>query len=141
MNPRSLPMINALGCLVLAAVVFSQWSKESRADAATSRLRSELATAGAHAEADSKRIADLERDISVLKQSFEATRLAAAVAQKQSGLAATQSQLTAAREQVETWKSSLADRDSHIRELETELVATRRRLDEAVIALKQAGAR
>lgn len=141
MNPRSLPMINALGCLVLAAVVFSQWGKESRADAATSHLRSELAAAGVHAETDAKRIADLERDIAVLKQSFEATRLAAAVAQKRSGPAGTEGELTAAREQVETWKSSLADRDSRISELEAELVTTRRRLDEAVVRLKQAGAR
>ncbi len=141
MNPRSLPMINAVGCLVLAAVVFTQWGKESRADDAMDKLRVELAAASDLAETEARRSADLERDIAVLKQSFEATRLAAVTAQKQNGTAAMESQLATARKQVETWKTSLALRESRIHELEAELVTVRRRLDEAVVRLKQAGAR
>ncbi|GAA5131951.1 hypothetical protein JIN84_07465 [Luteolibacter yonseiensis] len=141
MNFSSLPMLNAIGCLFLAGVVFTQWAKESRdADAAT-QLRSELAAAQDSAKTEKRHSDTLERDIAVLKQSFEATRLAAAKAQKSSAATVMESQLATATEQVETWKNSLADRDSRIRELENDLIATRRRLDEAIVRIKQAEVR
>lgn len=134
-------MINAIGCLILAAVVFTQWGAESRTADAMAKLRVEIATARNLAETESRRATDLERDIAVLKQSFEATRLAAAAEQKRGSAAAMRSQLDAARVQVETWKGEMASRDSRIHELEGDLTTTRRRLDEAIVKLKQAAAR
>ncbi len=134
-------MLNAIGCLVLAAVVFTQWGKETRTDDAITQLRVEIAAAKHLAETETQRAADLERDIAVLKQAFEATRLAAVVAQKNTGTSDLQGQLDKAREQIETWKTSIATRDARIHVLESDLTATRRRLDEAIVRLKQAGAR
>ena len=134
-------MLNAIGCLILAAVVFTQWAKESRTDDAMTQLRLEIADATHLAETETKRAADLERDIAVLKQSFEATRLAAVAGQKTTGVSNLQDQLDEARGQIESWKTSIAARDARIHELESDLTATRRRLDEAIVKLKQAGAR
>ncbi len=137
-------MLNAIGCLVLAAVVFTQWGKESRVEARMSKLRVEAAVSRNLAESETKRAANLERDIAVLKQSLEATQRAALEATDSLGRrddAATRNELAAAREQVEKWKASIAERDARIRKMESDLTATRRRLDEAIVKLKQAGVR
>ena len=137
-------MLNALGCLVLAAVVFTQWGKETRVDAAISKLRVEAAVSRNLAESEAKRAANLERDIAVLKQSLEATQRAALEATDSLGQrdeTGIRAELAAAHEQVEKWKTSIAERDAHIRKMESDLTATRRRLDEAIVKLKQAGAR
>jgi len=137
-------MPNAIDCLMLAAVVFTQWGKETRVDAAMSKLRVEAAVSRNLAESETKRATNLERDIAVLKQSLEATQQAAlkatdALGQRdETGIRA---ELAAAREQVEKWKGSISERDARIREMESNLAATRRRLDEAIVKLKQAGAR
>lgn len=136
-------MLNAIGCLVLAAVVFAQWGKESQADAAMSRLRVEAAVSRNLAESETKRAATLERDIVVLKQSLEATQRAALEAADSLGSldeAAIRDELAAARQQVTNWKAAVAERDTHFRQLNADLTATRRRLDEAIVKLKQAGA-
>lgn len=137
MNFNSLRMLNAIGCLFLAGVIFTQWAKENRDVDTMTQLRSELAAAKDLAQTEKRHSDNLERDIDVLKQSFEATRLAAAKAQKNSAAAVMESQLATATEQVESWKTSLADRDSRIHELENDLIATRRRLDEAIVRIKQ----
>ena len=94
-----------------------------------------------HCESEARRTADLQRDIDVLKQSFEATLRAAAEEQKRNGSTAMRGQLEDARGQVENWKDAIATRDTRIRELEAELITTRRRLDEAIVRIKQAGVR
>ncbi len=134
-------MLNAIGCLILAAVVFTQWGEETRTDDAMTLLRLQVAEARHLAETETQRATALERDIAVLKQSFEATRLAAVAAQKTSGVSNIQDELDEARTQIETWRSAIATRDARIHELESDLTATRRRLDEAIVKLKQAGAR
>ena len=137
-------MLNAIGCLVLAAVVFTQWGKETRVDAAMSKLRVDAAVSRSLAESETKRATNLERDIAVLKQSLEATQRAAldaADSPSQRDDSASRNELAAARGQVDKWKASIAERDAHIRKMESDLTATRRRLDEAIVRLKQAGVR
>ena len=136
MNSRSLPMLNAIGCLVLAAVVFSQWAKETRADAEAGKLRVEIAKDFAASE--NKRALDLERDIAVLRESLEATYQMDAAKIAKSGL---RESLADAHRQNESLKKSLADRDARIKQLEADLATTRRGLDEAVVRLRQAGGR
>lgn len=131
-------MLNAIGCLVLAGVVFSQWAKESRADAETGKLRVEIAMAQDFAASENNRALNLERDIAVLRESLEATRQADAAKVFKSGLRAS---LDDAHRQNDSWKKALAGRDARVAELEAELAATRRRLDEAVARLRQAGGR
>jgi multidrug resistance efflux pump len=133
-------MINAIGCLVLAAVVFTQWGKESRVDAEMTKLRVDLATAKSTADRQATRAANLERDIAVLQESFEATRLAAA-AEQRANRAAVGESVDHAHQQVESWKLSLVGRDARIRDLEADLALARNRLDEAIVRLKQFEAR
>ena len=95
---------------------------------------------------EAKRRAALERDITVLKESIEATQQAAeaaarSLAEKEQATTQLQTELSAAREQVTTWEGALKARDERIHALEENLAATRRRLDEAIAKLKAAGAR
>ncbi|MBC8127052.1 MAG: hypothetical protein H8M99_07900 [Gloeobacteraceae cyanobacterium ES-bin-144] len=132
MNPRSLPMLNAIGCLVLAAVVFTQWAKEIRTEAAMTKLLADIAATNNQLESEIKRATNLERDIAVLKQSLEATQRAAikTVENEKNN-----------RANIDNWKNSIAERDEKIRSLNADLTSTRRRLDEAIVKLKQAAAR
>jgi multidrug resistance efflux pump len=140
-------MINAIGCLVLAAVVFTQWGKESRVDAEMTKLRVDLATAKSTADRQATRAAkrvasndSLSTAIAVLKESFEATRLAAA-AEQRANRAAVGESVDHAHQQIESWKLSLVGRDARIRDLEADLALARNRLDEAIVRLKQFEAR
>ena len=119
MNCRALPILNAIGCLVLTGVIVLQWQRERALDGSLAQLKSELAS-------ESKRAADLERDIAVLKESLEATQQSAA---------------QAAAEQLTIWQTAVAGRDAKLRELDAALAATRQRLDAAIARLKEAGAR
>lgn len=138
MNPPTLPTLNAIGCLVLVGIVFSQWVKETHADAETGKLRVEIAMANDLAASEAKRALHLERDIAALRESLEAMREIDAVNLVKSGL---RESLADARRQNESWKNSVADRDNRIAQLEADLVATRRRLVEAIVRLRQTGAR
>ena len=146
MKSRFLPFINALGCLALAGVILVQWNKERALDGTISQLRSELSEARAAADAQRQRMASLERDISVLKESLEATQQAMEVAtraleEKEAVGELLVGELAAVRAQVALWQEAIVGRDEKIRELGEELVATRARLDTALVRLKEAGAR
>lgn len=139
-------MINAIGCLVLAAVVFTQWSKERRADLTMEQLRFELATVRQNEAAETQRAIGLQNDVAVLKQSLEATQRAAieatnALEEKETHAANFSEALNVAKEQIAKWEAAIAERDAKIRSLDADLISTRRRLDEAIVKLKQAGAR
>jgi chromosome segregation ATPase len=137
---RFLPFINALGCLALAGVILVQWNKERALDGTISQLRSELSEARAAADAQRQRTASLERDISVLKESLEATQQAMEVAtraleEKEAAGELLVGELAAVRAQVALWQEAIVGRDEKIRELGEELVATRARLDTALVRL------
>lgn len=146
MNFRTLPILNAIGCLALTVLVGTQWRKERALDGALAGMSSDLATARAQSGDESKRRAALERDVAVLKEAIEASQQAAEASART--LAASdqtnvrlQADLTAAREQVAAWETAVTARDARIRVLDGDLAAARRRLDEAIARLKAAGAR
>jgi chromosome segregation ATPase len=146
MTPRTLPVINAIGCLVLTGVMVLQWRKERALDASMHGLRTELAAARVKADEEAKRRAALERDIEVLKDSIASTQQAAEsvtrnLVEKDQAAAQLQTELNAAREQLTLWEAALKARDERIVSLDANLAATRKRLDEAVAKLKSAGAR
>ena len=123
-----------------------QWNKERALDGTISQLRSELSEARAAADVQRQRMASLERDISVLKESLEATQQAMEVAtraleEKEAAGELLVGELAAVRAQVALWQEAIVGRDEKIRELGEELVATRARLDTALVRLKEAGAR
>lgn len=146
MKSRFLPILNAIGCLILAGLVVAQWNKEHAQDQRIARLGTELATAREQTVTAEKRSTDLERDIAVLKESIEASQkaneeAARKLAEKDTQSASLETEITAARDQMKAWQDAIAARDAKLRELDAERVATRRQLDEAVARLKAAGAR
>jgi septal ring factor EnvC (AmiA/AmiB activator) len=102
----------------------------------------------------------LQADLDGLKASVDSIQQAAEVAEKE---LATKNEeigkfaagLAQATEQIKTWEvavkerdaailkrdAAIAERDAKLKELNDQLVATRKRLDEAVAELKKAGAR
>ena len=143
MTARTLPIINAIGCLALTIIVIAQWRKERVADGNLTALRSELATAKTQAAGEAAHRAALERDIVVLKETIAATQQAAessahALTEKDALAIRLQAELDAARAQVTAWEAALKERDDRIRSLDADLAATRKRLDEAVARLKAA---
>lgn len=146
MNSRVLPILNAIGCLVLTGVVVLQWQRERALYESLSNLKTELHAANDQAAAETKRAAGLERDIAVLKESIEATQKAAEASarlmeEKTAQAAGLETEVSAAREQVKTWEAAIAARDEKLRALDAQLAATRQRLDDAIAKLKEAGAR
>ncbi len=141
MKSGVLPILNAIGCLALAAVVAMQWQREQILDLTLTNLRVELATAYDEASSEKKHVNDLERDIAVLKETLSTTQQSAAaaahtLADQATQIPSLQADLTAAREQVKTWQAALAERDEKLRALDAELIATRQRLTEAIAKLK-----
>jgi chromosome segregation ATPase len=146
MNSRVLPVLNLIGCLALTGLVVVQWRKERSLDGALSGLKTELATARHQAAEDAKHRTALERDISVLKESIEATQQAAEssarnLAEKDQLVNQLQTANASAREQVAVWEDAVKQRDERIQALDADLGKTRARLDEAIQRLKESGAR
>jgi chromosome segregation ATPase len=146
MTPRTLVIINTIGCLLLTALVVVQWRGERKLGDTVATLRTQIAAAANQAAEDAKHRAALERDIAVLKETIEATQKAAesstrALAEKEAIAERLQTELTAATEQVAAWETALKARDARIVSLAAEIDATRKRLDEAIAKLKEAGAR
>lgn len=146
MSTRLLTLINAIGCLVLVALVVVQWGRERLLLGELAEARTELAAAAARNLEHERQQTTLERDISVLKESLGATQQAAEATASELGAATTlatrlDTELEAAREQVTVWEAALKARDERILTLTSELAATRKRLDEAVARLKAAAKR
>ncbi|MEX1115899.1 MAG: hypothetical protein WEB53_11665 [Akkermansiaceae bacterium] len=150
MKSRVLPILNAIGCLILTGLVVSQWRLEREHLGDIKNLQSELAGSREDLIAGIQRSATLERDIAALKESIEATQQAAeaaahSLAEQSSQAEDLQTELATTREQAATqikaWEDAIAARDAKLEELNAALTATRARLDEAVTKLKAAGAR
>ena len=144
MTPRTLTLLNTIGCLALTGLVVAQWCKERTIGGNLTETTRQLVSAKDQAAEESQRRAALERDIVVLKETIEATQKAAEAsahdfAEKDALANGLQAQLTSAREQVVVWEAALKTRDDRIHLLESQLVATRKRLDEAITKLKTAG--
>jgi hypothetical protein len=146
MSPRTLPILNAMGCLVLSGLIVAQWRKERVLDQSLTAARTGLLAAREQVAAEALRSAAFERDIGVLKEAVEATRMAAEAAgkslvEKDEAAAALQLELGAVREQVVMWEAAVKARDERIRLLAADLATARKRLDEAIGRLKAAGAK
>ena len=146
MKSRVLPILNAVGCLILSALILIQWQRERAAGASLAKLKTELTTAHDLAASETQRATGLERDIAVLKESIEATQKAAEssarlMEEKTTQTASLEVEISTAREQVKTWETAIAARDEKLLTLAAELTATRKRLDEAIAKLKETGAR
>lgn len=146
MKSRVLPILNAIGCLILTGVVLGQWKKEHALVSEVVAMETQLGALREQAAAEAARSTGLVRDISLLKESIEAVQRSAeqsagALAAKEIETGDLQAETTAAREQLKVWEEAVATRDTRLRDLGEQLAATRARLDEAITKLREINAR
>lgn len=143
---RILPIINVIGCFLVTGVVIGQWIKERRVNGEIRNLRMEITSTQENYEKEHKRAETLQGDVNQLKDSIEA--MAKAKVEFEASLtkdaeehnARMQAENATVQEQTQIWQKAIADRDEVIAKLNSNLSATRARLDEAVSKLKKAGA-
>lgn len=146
MTPRTLPLLNAIGCLALTGLVVAQWRKERSMRDELADTKAKLSLSLQQTDEEVKQRTALERDIAVLKETIESAQKAAEsstkdLVEKDGTVTRLQAELTAAREQITVWEAAMKTRDEQIRTLNDNLAATRKRLEEAIAKLKAAGAR
>ncbi len=150
---RFLPLINAIGCVVLVGFILIQWRGGQALSRELHESRSrEILEKNARMDAE-KMSRQLQADLDGLKASIDSIQQAAAEAEK--NMAAKEEEakglaglVTQAQDQIKTWEEAvkardeaIVQRDTKLKDLNETLVATRQRLDEAVAELKKAGAR
>ena len=143
---RTLPILNAVGCLLLAGLALFQWGRERDLESNLHQARIALRDERAAHDGEKRRSAALERDIGLLKESIAALQLAnealgEVAAAKEAELDETKAVGEALTAKLAEWEAAVAARDAKLEEMDAALTETRKRLDEAIGRLKQAGAR
>ena len=147
MTSRFLPILNLVGCILITGVIFFQWRKEQNLDKRVRSISQELVTSRQQTAEAETRAMVLDGDVAQLKESIEATAAAHQLVEQENARLASEHNekmatiATAAEEQVKAWQAAIAQRDAKIEELGASLSAARKRLNEAIAKLKQAGAR
>jgi DNA repair exonuclease SbcCD ATPase subunit len=153
MSARVFAILNAVGCLCLSAFIFVQWfsgnAVEKELTGARRSLRDEQ---NAHFETH-ERATRLEADVAGFKASLDSLQASAVESEKalaervkeaeamQATLIQNSAQAKVYEEAIKARDEALKIRDERLKELNEALVATRKRLDEAIVRLKEAGAR
>lgn len=144
-SSRVLPILNLAGCVLITSIIVVQWLGERRLREEIRQLKQQVSTTEGSLVSETKKSEGLESDVSQLKESIEslaATRnqleseLAELSAANQLTTTNAEAAISTAGEQLEQWKKAVAERDEKIRELDSQLRATRMRLDEAINRLK-----
>ena len=146
MKQSLITVINAIGCVVLLGIIVAQWVQNEEQRKSFRELQSdrqEIIEARDEAE---KNITSLKTDSVDLKASLEATQKAAEEATlagktQQDQLQLVGTERDALRLQVSEWEAAIKLRDTALAEQNATLVALRKRLDEAIVELKKAGAK
>jgi CHASE3 domain sensor protein len=146
MKQSLITVINAIGCVVLLGIVVAQWVQNEEQRKSFRELQTDRQKIIATRDEAEKKITSLETDITDLKASLEATQKAAEEATLASKNQQDQLQLVgterdALRLQVSEWEAAIKLRDTALAEQNATLVALRKRLDEAIVELKKAGAK
>jgi len=156
----ALVFINAAGCLALVGFILLQWFTGHAVETKLQEVKKEhILEKNARLEAE-HRAKLFESYINGLKASIESLKQAADLSQKElteknAQIDAANKTLVDAEGKVKEWEDALKARDEAIaqrdsklveateklKESNASLVATRKRLDEAVAELKKAGAR
>lgn len=155
MTTRSFLLIaNVIGVFVLTGLAAKQWLRERNLREEYQQRTTELEDTRGKLQEAENRAALLEADVSQLKEAVESSAKARAEAEKTLAqwtaerdaqtVVLTEQAATAtndAKTKIEEWSKAIAERDARIGKLQTDLSATRKRLDEAIARLKEAGAR
>ncbi|MGA0845835.1 MAG: hypothetical protein ACO3RV_04775 [Luteolibacter sp.] len=148
MNSKILPILNAVGCMLLVGLVIFQWRREHESLQSRNQLLQEIATSQSELTRANHERAALLNDITLLKESLDASQTAAEKSAEELRKTTTQleqqeelnltlqEQIDAAREQLQAWEQAVKERDERIRILDLELDKTRKQLDLAVSRLR-----
>lgn len=146
MKQSLITVINAIGCVVLLGIVVAQWVQNEEQRKSFRELQSDRQKIIEERDEAEKKITSLETDIVDLKASLAATQKAAEEATlagktQQDQLQLVGTERDALRLQVSEWEAAIKLRDTALAEQNATLVALRKRLDEAIVELKKAGAK
>ena len=149
---KVLPILNAIGCLFLVGFIVVQWKGAQVLDKQLRAAKlSERNIQNEKVEVE-QRVIQLQVDVDTLKGSIESMKLEAEAAKKKisehdelvqhlhTALSFNFAYFNAFDQALADRDKAIADRNSRISDLNTSLVATRKRLDEAIDELKKAGA-
>ncbi len=143
---KALPILNAVGCLGLIVIIVVQWNKgEEIVKERNAALVRQRNTENEKIEVE-KRVYQLQSDVNGLKASIDAMRAEAEALEKKVAdgeelVNHLNIGLHFSHANFQGMEQAIAERDARIVQLNSSLVATRNRLDEAIERLKQAGAR
>lgn len=143
MTARILIVINAVGCLILAAVIVLQWQHERELEGALDDGAEMLRQTEDMLDAQTAKCDALESDIALLKESITSATQALAerdglLAARAADIEVLNARIVEAKVQLDQWEEAVQQRDQRIKSLEDALQATRARLDEAISQLKKA---
>ncbi len=146
MKQSLITVINAIGCVVLLGIIVAQWVQNEEQRKSFRELQTDRQKIIEARDEAEKKITSLETDIADLKASLEATQKAAEEATlagktQQDQLQLVGTERDALRLQVSEWEAAIKLRDTALAEQNATLVALRKRLDEAIVELKKAGAK
>lgn len=143
---KVLPILNAIGCLFLVGFIIIQWNGSQKLDSALRDARLSERNAQNEKIQVEQRVVQMQVDVDTLKSSIESIRAGEEKLKKEieDGKELVHLQhtgLTFSAAHLNALEEAVTERNARITELNTSLVATRKRLDEAIAELKKAGAR
>jgi len=141
MTTRILMILNAIGCLLLTAVVVGQWVREHKLKAQLDQLQHEVGSMQLQVAEQIEKREGLERDVEMLKDSLGQAQKAieskdALVAEREVVIGKLKQESESAQKQLEIWNRAVEDRDRRIQSLGADLLEARKRLDAAIGQLK-----
>ena len=134
-------ILNAIGCLLLTAVVAGQWVHEHRLRGQLGQLQREVGSMQMQVDEQMKKREGLERDVEMLKDSLGQDRKAiedkdVLVAEREVAIGKLKQESELAQKQLEVWNKAVEDRDRRIQSLNANLLEASKRLDDAIGQLK-----
>lgn len=143
---KVVPILNAVGCLFLVAFIIAQWKtgQDLQNELRAARL-AERNVRNEKIEIEQQTF-KLQADVDSLKAAVDSMRSEAEAAKKKTAddellISQLGVGLNFSYVNFQALNQAVEERNSRIDQLNSSLVATRRRLDEAIEKLKQAGAR
>jgi len=141
MSTRVLMILNAIGCLLLTAVVVGQWAREHALKMQIKGLQYDIGSLQIRVDEEIQKREGVERDVVMLKDSLDQARKAIEVkdaqfAEREVVVGKLKQEIELTQKQLEVWNKAVEDRDRRIQLLNANLLEASKRLDEAIGQLK-----
>lgn len=143
---KIVPILNAVGCFFLVAFIVAQWKANQDLEKSVRAARLAERVAQNEKIEIEKRTVQLQTDVDNLKASVDSMKAEAEEAKKKIAdgeLLVNQlhTGLSFSHAHFQALDQAILERNARIAQLNSSLVATRNRLDQAIAELKKAGAR